>query len=1323
MSCTPRISKFFDSLYQYRSRFSGLLWVLLLSGLPAAATGTVTTTTLTATSGRSAVTTVRSGTAITLTATVQAGATALKVGQVNFCDASAVHCTDIHLIGTSQLTSAGTAALKFFPGIGGHSYKAVFHGTAEDSASASSPLTLTVTKSGVFPTTVTIASSGSQGDYALTATVTGIGWPVSPTGTVSFLDTSNGNSVMGTAALGTGAAGMSFYNSSNPGTGYNPTGLVAGDFNGDGKIDLAAANTGADTVTVLLGNGDGTFMTAATVATGRSPGSVAEGDFNGDGKLDLAVTNFADNTVTVLLGNGDGTFMAAASPATGSYPTSIAAGDFNGDGVLDLAVANYVDNTVTVLLGKGDGTFTATASPATGSYPENIAAGDFNGDGVLDLAVANNQDNTVTVLLGKGDGTFTATASPATGSYPMSIAVGDFNGDGVLDLAVANNQDNTVTVLLGKGDGTFTTAASPTAGDYPESIAVGDFNEDGIADLAVGGAGSTVLLGNGDGSFRAVADGIALSELASIAVADFNGDGVADQAAGGNDFYSLNVYLTEMTQTATATASGIAFPGTAIHNVEASYPGDTNYSASVSNAIGLRPTPTETATTLQAMSGSTAVTTVGSGSVVTLAATVQAGGSKLTEGQVNFCDASAAYCTGTHILGTSQLTNSGIATLKFIPGIGSHSYKAVFLGSIGHSPSTSNTSMLMVTGSYSSKTMITLAGNPGDYILTGTVVGVGGQASPTGSVSFIDTTNANTVLGTSALGMGTPGLSFANVTSNPTALLGFHGPLIVTTGDFNGDGIADLAAADTFIGVMYLELGNGDGTFSSSSSFSIGGNLSSLVVADFNGDGKADLAVDDVEQQEVILLLGNGDGTFTPSNAFFGPIPTQIAVGDFNGDGIADIAAAAYSEGPMPVGQIAVLLGKGDGTFPDSFSLNDSVEDPGAIATGDFNGDGFSDIVVTDSETMKVLLSKGDGTFTTSATITAGNNATSIATGDFNGDGKIDIAIPNSTANTVEVLLGNGDGTFTAAASPATGKGPYFVETGDFNGDGKLDLAISNSDGTLTVLLGGGDGTFAAAPVSLSTGNLSAGFAAGDFNGDGVTDIAAFGNLECCTIPINVQVAQPLQTGTATASEISPLGTGMHQVVASFPGDGNYDASTSSAVSLIAVTPMIALSPTLTSLTINSAGGSATETIQVSSVQGFSGTVSLSCKVIYAGAAKGDLPTCGLNPQQSNVTAASPLTVTLTIGTTASSSNNRTGVWLRSGGVLVCLAFFGFPPRRCRRAAGLLSLIGAACLAIGCGASPHSPENTGTATGSYQIAVAAVGSSVMASTTISLNLQ
>ena len=291
-----------------------------------------------------------------------------------------------------------------------------------------------------------------------------------------------------------------------------PEAIVAGDFNGDGRTDLAIANEGDGTVSVLLGNGDGTFQPQVQAGNpaGPAPTSVVAGDFTGNGRTDLAVADSGDNEVSILLANGDGTFQPPVTYAVGSYPFSIVAGDFNGDGRTDLAVANLGDNTVSVLLGNGDGTFQPQVTYAVGSYPDAIVAGDFTGDGHLDLAVANSDDNTVSVLLGNGDGTFQPQVTYPVGADPDAIVAGDFTGDGRIDLAVVYqgtypNYYGTVSVLLGNGDGTFQPQVTYAVGAEPDAIVAGDFTGDGRTDLAVANLDDStvsVLLGNGDGTFQ-----------------------------------------------------------------------------------------------------------------------------------------------------------------------------------------------------------------------------------------------------------------------------------------------------------------------------------------------------------------------------------------------------------------------------------------------------------------------------------------------------------------------------------------------------------------------------------------------------------------------------------------------------------------------------------------------------------------------------------------------------------------------------------------------------------------------------------------------------
>jgi hypothetical protein len=325
-------------------------------------------------------------------------------------------------------------------------------------------------------------------------------------------------------------------------TDTTPQDAVAGDFNGDGKVDIAVA-TGNNTVSVLIGKGDGTFPTHVEYPVPGHPIAIAAADVNGDGKLDLITVDEFQSEISVLLGNGDGTFGGHTEFATGNHPVALAVGDVNGDGHLDVVVADLNDNKVAVLLGNGDGTFQKHKDYATGNGPSGVAIGDFNGDGKLDVAVANNTDATAGILLGNGDGTFQAPVPFPTSTLPNSVVVGDFNGDGVLDLAVGTS-NKSVSVLLGVGDGTFQNHKEYTIGSNSQIVGTADVNADGKLDLISADFNDntvSTLNGNGDGTFKGRSVFPTGSGPAGLAIGDFNGNGKLDIAVANSNVSSIAV--------------------------------------------------------------------------------------------------------------------------------------------------------------------------------------------------------------------------------------------------------------------------------------------------------------------------------------------------------------------------------------------------------------------------------------------------------------------------------------------------------------------------------------------------------------------------------------------------------------------------------------------------------------------------------------------------------------------------------------------------------------------------------------------------------------
>jgi subtilisin family serine protease len=331
---------------------------------------------------------------------------------------------------------------------------------------------------------------------------------------------------------------VQFKLSINTAAGYYPVAVATGDFNGDGKPDLATANQNAHTVSVLIGIGDGSFQPKLDYPVGSRPNSVAIADFDGNGKIDLAVLNIDTNNLSILKGNGDGTLAPKMDFPVGSGPSAVVTGDFNADGRVDLAVSYYSISVVTVLPGNGNGTFAPGVDYVVGAKPQSLATGDFNNDSWTDLVVGNYDSNTVSILQNIGNGTFLPKRDYSIGTGPTWVTTGDFNDDQKLDLAVTNwatVNAGTVSVLLGNGDCTFSSLVNYGVGKSPKTTIAKDFNNDTRLDLMVVNTSGTsnnvsILVGNGNGTFQSKKDFNAVAYSQGAASADFNDDGQFDLA-------------------------------------------------------------------------------------------------------------------------------------------------------------------------------------------------------------------------------------------------------------------------------------------------------------------------------------------------------------------------------------------------------------------------------------------------------------------------------------------------------------------------------------------------------------------------------------------------------------------------------------------------------------------------------------------------------------------------------------------------------------------------------------------------------------------------
>jgi hypothetical protein len=618
--------------------------------------------------------------------------------------------------------------------------------------------------------------------------------------------------------------------------------LAAGDFNGDGKSDVVATAVDYADVYVFLSQGAG-FAQPAVIVTGLKPGQVAVADFNGDSKRDIAVANRESDTVSILLGDGAGGF--AAPKNTYSYGLEgIAAGDFNNDGKMDIIEAEHL------LLGDGAGNFTVSP-PLFYGGSGGVKTGDFNGDGKLDILTRSS--DAALVRFGDGAGGFNG-FKEVRSVNPTEFAVGDFDSDGKTDFAAASYGRNQVFAFYGDGAGGFATPDKYAAGSHPAGVAAADFDGDGRPDLAVINQGSddvSLLLGKGGRAFGAARNLFTgppdsfVQDLLTAVTADFNQDGRPDLGVLKPSSREVAVMLNDG-------AGGLTLVG----NLPVPFlsrwvtTADVNGDGKVDLVVAHRRANSDSATVWLGRGDGTFLPGANSGS-----------GWVITYDDLSYVTA-------------GDVNNDGKVDLVFISESGSVRI------SVGNNQWFTPAGSFAVQGTSLGVTLCDLnEDGKTDYAVP--------RNGPIGSEIkggvFI------------AFGDGAGGVS-------STKVVELRSPQSLVAGDFDGDGHQDLASAGGVLrsdglgssGVTVL-LGDGAGGFPRTKSLEVLG-ARGIASGDFNGDGRPDLAVTTYEDQnQTALLLGDGAGGFVQAARYgVGADPRTPAVADFDGDGKPDLAVPNY---------------------------------------------------------------------------------------------------------------------------------------------------------------------------------------------------------------------------------------------------------------------------------------------------------------------------------------------------------------------------------------------------------------------------------------------
>jgi len=1148
--------------------------------------------------------------------------------------------------------------------------------------------------------------------------------------TFSTLSVLRNTSTSGSITTGSFATKVDF----TAGTG--PTFVAIGDLDGDGKPDLAVTNNSSATVSVFRNTSTsgsittGSFASKVDFTTGTTPTSVVIGDIDGDGKPDLAVANYGSNTISVL-GNGLLLTVTTFSPksgstgAAGSTTVTITGTNFSSTAANNIVYFGAVKATVTAatttqltvtapsgatwqpisvnvggitaysysvanpfiptFAGKGSITFSDFALKVdftTGTNPQFVAIGDLDGDGKPDLVVTNFASATVSVFRNTSTigsistGSFAAKVDFATGANPWSVAIGDLDGDGKPDLAVANQLSHTVSVLRNTTvTGSITTGSFATKVDFltgidPTIVAIGDLDGDGKPDLAVSNLSdatvsvlrNTSISGSiSIGSFATKVDFTTGTYPNSVAIGDLDGDGKPDLAVVNYTSASVSI----LRNTAVSGSIGIGSFAAKVDFVTGSNSriiaiGDLDGDGKLDMAVAAGGSNTVSVFRNTAVSGS--ITT---GSFATkvdfTTGTIPyavAIGDLDGDGKPDLAVTNSSSNTVSVLRNTStsgSITTGSFATkVDFATGTDP---RIIVIGDLNGDGKPD----LAVTN-WGTNT-VSILGNS----LMLTVTAFSPKSGPTGAAGSttvtITGTNFSTTAANNIVYFGAVKATVTAATTTQLTVTAPSGatwqPIRVTVGGLTA---YSYSVANPFIPTFATKNSITFSDFALKVDFTTGTKPQFVAIGDLDGDGKPDLAVTNFNSASVSVFRNTSTtgsirtGSFAAKVDFAtGISPWSVAIGDLDGDGKPDLAVANQGSATVSVFRNTAVLGS---ITTASFAVKvDFVTEVGPtfVAIGDLDGDGKPDLAVSNyntANTVSVLRNTSvsgsitTGSFAAKVDFATGTNPIGVAIGDLDGDGKPDLAVVNYTSATVSIFRNTAatgsitTGSFAAKVDFATGTNPIGVAIGDLDGDGKADMAVVNSNlNTVSVFRNTSasgsisPGSFAA-KVDFTTGSNPYSVAIGDLDGDGKPDLAV-SNTTSATVSVfrNTSTTGTISAGSFAAKVDFATGVNPNSVaIGDLDGDGKPDLavanSSSNTVSVLGNGLMLTVTAFSPASGYTGAAGSTTV-----SITGTNFSATAANNIVYFGAVKATVTAA--TTTQLTVTAPSGATwqpISVTVG-------------------------------------------------------------------------------------------